>query len=120
MYSESDDALSHWYSFFKSVLDSYAPLKKRHVKSEFIPEWFNTEIQAAIATRKHLHRKPILINNALNWREYCFAPNRVVHLVRYAERSFYHNLTIILEILKASGALFVLWRPLNAAIYLII
>ena len=65
MYSEPNEALSHWYSLFKSVLDSHAPLKKRRVKREFIPEWFNSEIQAAIATRNHLHRKAILTNDAL-------------------------------------------------------
>ena len=91
MYSEPNEALSHWYSLFKSVLDSHAPLKKRRVKREFIPEWFNSEIQAAIATRNHLHRKAILTNDALNWREYRSARNRVVHLIRYAKRSFYRN-----------------------------
>lgn len=91
MYSEPNEALSHWYSLFKSVLDSHAPLKKRLVKREFIPEWFNSEIQAAIATRNHLHRKAILTNDALNWREYRSARNRVVHLIRYAKRSFYRN-----------------------------
>ena len=78
-------------SLFKSVLDSHAPLKKRRVKREYIPEWFNSEIQTAIATRNHLHRKAILINYALNWREYRSARNRVVHLIRYAKRSFYRN-----------------------------
>ena len=80
MYSEPNEALSYWYSLFKSVLNSHASLKKRRVKREFIPEWFNSEIQAAIATRNHLHRKAILTNDALNWREYRSARNRVVHL----------------------------------------
>ena len=78
-------------SLFKSVLDSHAPLKKRRVKREYIPEWFNSEIQTAIATRNHLHRKAILTNYALNWREYRSARNRVVHLISYAKRSFYRN-----------------------------
>ena len=73
------------------MLDSHAPLKKRRVKREFIPEWFNSEIQAAIATRNHLHRKTILTNDALNWRESRSARNGVVHLIRYAKRSFYRN-----------------------------
>ena len=75
MYSE---ALSHWYSLFKSGLDSHAPLKKRRVKREFIPESFNSEIQAAIAARNHLHiyRKAVTTNNASNWREYRSARNR--------------------------------------------
>ena len=107
-------------SLFKSVLDSHAPLKKRRVKREFIPEWFNSEIQTAIATRNHLHRKAILTNDALNWREYRSARNRVVHLIRYAKRSFYRNSTIILKILKTSGALFVLLRLLNVPNYQII
>ena len=63
MYSE---ALSHWYSLFKSGLDSHAPLKKRRVKREFIPESFNSEIQAAIAARNHLHRKAVTTNNVKN------------------------------------------------------
>ena len=91
MYSEPNEALSHWYSLFKSVLDSHAPLKKRRVNREFIPEWFNSEIQAAIAKRNHLHRKAKLTNNALSWRDYRSARNRVVHLIRFAKRSFYRN-----------------------------
>ena len=54
MYSEPNEALSHWYSLFKSVLDSHAPLKKRRVKREFIPEWFNSEIQAAIGNFRYI------------------------------------------------------------------
>ncbi|CAH3017689.1 unnamed protein product [Porites evermanni] len=49
------------------------------------------EALTAIATRNHLHRKAILTNDALNWREYRSARNRVVHLIRYAKRSFYRN-----------------------------
>ena len=67
-------------------------MKKRHVKREFIPEWFNSEIQAAIATRNHLHRKAVMTNNASNWCEYRSARNRVVDLIRnHAKRSFYRN-----------------------------
>ena len=40
MYCDPNDALYHWYSLFKSVLDSQPPLKKRRVKRLFIPEWF--------------------------------------------------------------------------------
>ena len=90
MYSEPK-ALSHWYSLFKSVLDSHAPLKKRRVKREFIPESFNSEIQAAIAARNHLHRKAVTTNNASNWREYRSERNRVVYIIRNAKRSFYRN-----------------------------
>ena len=83
--------MRHWNSLLRSVLDSHAPLKKRRVEREFIPKWFNSEIQAAIATRNHLHRKATLTNNALNWRDYCSARNRMVHLIRDAKRSFYRN-----------------------------
>lgn len=41
--------------------------------------------------RNHLHRKAILSNNALCWREYRLARNRVVHLIHYSKRSFYRN-----------------------------
>ena len=113
MYSEPNEALSHWYSLCKSVLGSHAPLKKRRVKREFIPEWLNSEIHAAIATRNYLHRKAVTTNNASHWREYRSARNRVVHIIRNAKRSFYRNSiliefryvkTIILKILKTSGA----------------
>ena len=40
MYSDPNEALSHQYSLFRSVLDSQAPLKKRRVKRQFLPEWF--------------------------------------------------------------------------------
>ena len=91
MYSEPNEALSHWYSLFKSVLDSHAPLKKRRVKRKFIPEWFNSEIQAAIAGQNHLHRKEVTITIASNWLEYRSARNRVVHNIRNDKRSFYRN-----------------------------
>lgn len=48
------------------MLDSHAPLKKRRVKREFISEWFNSEIQATVVTRNHLHRKETLRTNASN------------------------------------------------------
>ena len=54
MYCDPNDALYHWYSLFKSVLDSHASLKKRRVKRIFIPEWFNSEIEATTAARKKL------------------------------------------------------------------
>ena len=122
MFSEPNEALSHWYSLFKSVLVSHATLKKRHVKREFIPEWFNSEIQAAIATRNHLHRKAVMTNNASNWCEYRSARNRVVDLIviMLSALSTETQLTIILKILKTSGALFVLLRPLNVLNYQII
>ena len=40
------------------ILNSYYSLR------EFIPEWFNSEIQATVVTRNHLHRKATLKNNA--------------------------------------------------------
>ena len=65
--------------------------KKRRVKREFIPEWFNSEIQATVVTRNHLHRKATLRTNASNWCDYCLARNRVVHLIRNAKCYFYRN-----------------------------
>ena len=91
MYSEPNEAFSHWYSLFKSLRDSHAPFKNCLVKREFMPEWFNSEIQAAIAARKHLHRKAVTTNNASNWREYPSARNRVVRIIGNAKRSFYQN-----------------------------
>jgi len=43
MYSEPNDALSQWYSLFKSMLDSQASLEKCCVKREFILEWFDQQ-----------------------------------------------------------------------------
>ena len=65
----------------------------QRVKREFIPEWFNNEIQAAIAMHSscNLHWKETLTNNALNWCDYCSGHNRVVHLIHNAKRSFYWN-----------------------------
>ena len=40
MFSEPNDALSQWYSLFKSMLDLQASLEKSCVKREFILEWF--------------------------------------------------------------------------------
>ena len=92
MFSKPDEALIHWYSLFRSVLDSHDPLKKKgRVKREFIPEWFNSEIKATIVTRNRLHRKATLTNNALNWRDYCLARTRVVYLIHNAKRYFYRN-----------------------------
>ena len=76
---------------FLADLDSHALMKKRGVKREFIPKWFDSEIQAAVATRNHLHRKATLKNNALNWRDYCSGRNRMFHVIRNAKRSFYGN-----------------------------
>ena len=67
-------------------------MARRVTEREFLPEWFNSEIQAAIATRNHLHRKAFLTNNALNWPDYRSARNGVVHFIRYAKRSLYRNL----------------------------
>ena len=36
-----------------------------------------------------MHRKATFTNSALNWRDYCLALNRVVHLIRSAKRYFY-------------------------------
>ena len=44
-----------------------------------------------MVTRNHLHRKATLTNNALNWRGYYLARNRVVHLIRNVKRYFYRN-----------------------------
>ena len=66
MYCDPNDALYHWYSLFKSVLDSHASLKKRRAKRIFIPEWFNSEIEAATAVRKNWHKKAILENSPSN------------------------------------------------------
>ena len=66
MYCDPNDALYHWYSLFKSVLDSHASLKKRRVKRIFIPEWFNSEIGATTAARKIWHKKAVLENSPSN------------------------------------------------------
>ena len=47
-----------------------AVIKKRRVKRLFILEWFNSEIQAAIAARSNLHKKAILENSPSNWKDY--------------------------------------------------
>ena len=66
MYCDPNDALYHWYSLFKSVLDWHASLKKRRVKRIFIPEWFNSEIGATTAARKNWHKKAVLENSPSN------------------------------------------------------
>ena len=65
--------------------------KKRRVKREFISEWFNSEIQATVVTRNHLHRKATLRTNVSNWRDYCLARNGVVYLICNAKCYFYRN-----------------------------
>ena len=91
MFSKPKKAWSHRYSLFRSVLDSHAPLKKaacqKGIHTWMVQQW----IQATVVTRNHLHRKATLTNNASNWRDYCLARNRVVHLIRNAKRYFYRN-----------------------------
>ena len=67
----------------------------------------------------HLHQKETLTNNALNWRDYCSARNREVHLIRNTKRSFYWDSTT-LKIVKTFGALFVVLHPPNVPNYQII
>ena len=69
MYSDPNEALSYWYSLYLEAC--WIRMARRVTEREFLPEWFNSEIQAAIATRNHLHRKAFLTNNALNWPDYC-------------------------------------------------
>jgi len=47
------------YLFFIQERSEFARavIKKRRVKRLFILEWFNSEIQAAIAARSNLHKK---------------------------------------------------------------
>ena len=75
------------YLFFIQECSEFARavIKKRRVKRIFILEWFNSEIQAAIAARSNLHKKAILENSPSNWKDYRSARSRVDHLIRNAK-----------------------------------
>ena len=78
----------------------------------------NIEIQAAIAARNNLHKKAILENSPLNWKDCRCARNRVVHPIRNAKRSFYPTqLKTVLKILKIAGSITVVLSPKKAGFH---
>ena len=72
------------YLFFIQERSEFARtvIKKRL----FILEWFDSEIQAAVAARSNLHKKTILENSPSHWKDYRSARrSRVDHLTRNAK-----------------------------------
>ena len=121
MYSEPNKALSHWYPLFKSVLDSHAPLKKRRVKKEFTSEWLTVKFKPLS------QRGIIFIERGLRQTMHLIGVSTVLRVIEWfilfvtlSAYSTETQLTIILKILKTSGALFVILHPRNVLNYQII
>ena len=118
MYSE---ALSHWYSLFKSVLDSHAPLKNAVLRGNLYRNRLTVKFKplsqlGIICIERRLRQTMHLIGvstvrRVIEW---------FISFVTLSAHSTETQLTIILKTLKTSGTLFVILRPRNVLNYQII
>lgn len=53
-FNDPNQALTHWYSLFRNVLDKHAPLRTKRVREERKPPWLTEDIRKAMELRNQL------------------------------------------------------------------
>ena len=96
-----DDDFGALHAIIINLLDKYAPIKTRRVKSSRLPAWYSPEIgQARMARDKYKRQK--------QWTEYKGYRNKFRNLIRKAKRQHF---THSVENLKDTSTI---WRHLRA------
>ena len=55
--NDVDNCTELFIEMFSSVLQIHTPLKRKRVKRQIQPVWFNSNISKAIKQRNHFHKK---------------------------------------------------------------
>ena len=77
-----------WKDLFLQVLDKYAPLQSKKIKSKRSP-WISSDIKHLMTARDNLKRKAIITKLETDWEDYKKARNETNTLLRQAKRDYY-------------------------------
>ncbi|MCG7876956.1 MAG: reverse transcriptase family protein, partial [Candidatus Thiodiazotropha endolucinida] len=80
--NNTDLNFSIWLSSFQSVLDKHAPIRRKRVKHETQPEWYNEDIKLASKSRDFYHKHK-------NWNEYKFWRNKTNKLILASKKELF-------------------------------
>ena len=77
--TDPDNALATWYNICLTVVNRYAPLKRKRVKHPKLPPWLNKNIKETMTDREKLKREKC-------FPEYKKLRNKVKNRVRKAKK----------------------------------
>ena len=88
--NDIDETYSYWYSYFRSVIEKYIPLKTVTIRPNDKP-WMDSKVRLAIRRRDRLLRIHNLRPSPVTWENYRAQRNTVTSLIRFAKKSFYES-----------------------------
>ena len=93
-----------WKSLFLEVVNKYAPMRKRNVKSKSSP-WITSKLRQKMRKRDFFKKKKVNQNSQQEWNDYKKARNEVNAIIREARANFFND-----SIKKHSGDLKENWN----------
>ena len=88
IFEELEDVVDSWYDIFNSILDKYAPLTTKRVKSSRQPKWFNDVLNKEIKTRDYLFKKARNSADPSLWKAFKEVKNNVTQNIRNTKAIF--------------------------------
>ena len=88
--TDIDVIYSCWYSYLRSVIEKYIPLKTVTIRPNDKP-WMDSKVRLAIRRRDRLLRIHNLRPSPVTWESYRAQCNIVTSLIRFAKKSFYES-----------------------------
>ena len=88
--NDIDETYLCWYSYFRSVIEKYIPLKTVTIRPNDKP-WMDSKVRLAIRRRDRLLRIHNLRSSPVTWENYRAQRNTVTSLIRFAKKSFYES-----------------------------
>ena len=103
-------AYKKWMSTFRSIIDKYAPLKKRRVRQKNVP-WITNEVKVQMRERDKCKKRAVSSGKSKDWNQYKILKNKVTSTMRRLKKDYVQN-----SIAANSGNSGEMWKSLRSIV----